>query len=83
MLDWIPEPWVTFVGRFHPLMVHLPIGFLLVVVLLELVGKVKRLAALASPNRLLLGVTVLAAAGTAAAPPPPRGQRGVPGRRRQ
>lgn len=67
MLDWIPEPWVTFVGRFHPLMVHLPIGFLLVVVLLELVGKVKRLASLASPNRLLLGLTVLAAAGTAAA----------------
>ena len=30
--------WQQFLGRFHPLIVHLPIGFLLLVPLLELAG---------------------------------------------
>ncbi|WP_080238212.1 c-type cytochrome domain-containing protein [Spirosoma rigui] len=38
-----PSDWVLFFGRFHPLIVHLPIGFLLIAGLLELgrrLGKV-------------------------------------------
>lgn len=31
-----PSDWALFVGRFHPLIVHLPIGFLLIAGLLEL-----------------------------------------------
>ncbi|MGA0559425.1 c-type cytochrome domain-containing protein [Larkinella sp. VNQ87] len=31
-----PSDWVLFFGRFHPLIVHLPIGFLLIAGLLEL-----------------------------------------------
>jgi uncharacterized membrane protein len=37
-----PSDWAIFFGRFHPLLVHLPIGFLLIVVILEvlrLLGK--------------------------------------------
>jgi uncharacterized membrane protein len=34
--------WQQFLGRFHPLVVHLPIGFLLLVPLLELVGTSRR-----------------------------------------
>jgi uncharacterized membrane protein len=31
-----PSDWAIFFGRFHPLLVHLPIGFLLVVIILEI-----------------------------------------------
>jgi uncharacterized membrane protein len=34
--------WQQFLGRFHPLVVHLPIGFLLLVPLLELAGTFRR-----------------------------------------
>jgi mono/diheme cytochrome c family protein len=67
MGELLPEPWPSFLGRFHPLMVHLPIGFLLVVVLLELAGKLKALAGLAAANRLILAIAALAAIGAAAA----------------
>ena len=30
--------WITFIGRFHPLWVHLPIGFLVLAVLLKIYG---------------------------------------------
>ena len=38
-LDGHPHAdWQQFLGRFHPLMVHLPIGLLLAVPVLELAG---------------------------------------------
>jgi hypothetical protein len=41
-LDGKPHAdWEQFLGRFHPLAVHLPIGFLLLVPLLEVVGRVR------------------------------------------
>lgn len=30
--------WITFIGRFHPLWVHLPIGFLVLAILLKIYG---------------------------------------------
>jgi hypothetical protein len=30
------SPWALFIGRFHPVLVHLPIGFLLIAALLEI-----------------------------------------------
>jgi uncharacterized membrane protein len=37
-----PPEIVLFLGRFHPLLVHLPIGFLLIAFLLELFSRLKR-----------------------------------------
>lgn len=34
--------WTTFIGRFHPLLVHLPIGFLLLGIVLDVVAKRRR-----------------------------------------
>ena len=34
-----PPDFVIFLGRFHPLVVHLPIGFLLLAILMEFAGK--------------------------------------------
>ena len=57
---------VLFVGRFHPVFVHLPIGFLLLAFLLEICSRFKKFENLepAVPFTLLLGV---ASAFTAAA----------------
>lgn len=46
-----------FIGRFHPLLVHLPIGFLLMAFLMEFAGLIKRYEYLAQavPFVLLLG----------------------------
>ncbi len=41
-----PPDLVVFLGRFHPLVVHLPIGFLLLAVLLEVISRFKRYAEL-------------------------------------
>lgn len=38
-----PADWVLFFGRFHPLIVHLPIGFLLIAGMLELGRRLGRL----------------------------------------
>ena len=41
-LDGRPHAdWEQFLGRFHPLLVHLPIGFLLLIPALELAGRVR------------------------------------------
>ncbi|GAA4953107.1 ribonuclease inhibitor [Algibacter agarivorans] len=52
----VPD-FVLFLGRFHPLIVHLPIGFLVFAFLLELLGKKKKYEGLtvAIPLALLLG----------------------------
>ena len=49
--------FVLFLGRFHPLVVHLPIGFLLFAVLLEFVGRFSKNTTLtvATPLALLAG----------------------------
>jgi uncharacterized membrane protein len=48
---------VLFFGRFHPMLVHLPIGGL---VLLELLAKCSRFKDAAQGNRLILGLTAAA-----------------------
>jgi len=57
---------VLFFGRFHPVFVHLPIGFLLFAFLLEFVSLIRRFAYLndAVPFALLMGVLSGIAAGT-------------------
>lgn len=58
---------VLFIGRFHPVFVHLPIGFLLLAFLFEICSRFKRFENLepAVPFTLLLGVaSALTAAGT-------------------
>ena len=57
--------WVLFLGRFHPVLVHLPIGGLLLLVLLELLAKLPRFQGAAQNHRLILGLTAAAAAATA------------------
>jgi uncharacterized membrane protein len=52
---------VQFVGRFHPLIVHLPIGFLLLAGLVEVIGRTRRFADLrpAALMPVLLGLGAL------------------------
>lgn len=60
-----PSDFVLFIGRFHPLIVHLPIGFLLMAFLLEFFARYKKFEQLkyASPFVLLLGaLSAIAAA---------------------
>ena len=38
--------WSLFIGRFHPLLVHLPIGMLIVAFILEVMSRNRRLAVL-------------------------------------
>lgn len=47
LLQTQPGSWTMFFGRFHPLLVHLPIGILVIAFLLEALSKAKRLAFLA------------------------------------
>ncbi len=55
-LDGRPHAnWEQFLGRFHPLVVHLPIGFLLLVPALEVVGRVR--PALREAAGFVLGLT--------------------------
>ena len=51
---------VLFVGRFHPVLVHLPIGGLILLGILELLAKVPRFKDAAQSNRLILGLTAAA-----------------------
>jgi uncharacterized membrane protein/mono/diheme cytochrome c family protein len=55
-LDGKPHAdWQQFLGRFHPLIVHLPIGFLLLVPLLEIAGTFR--SALREAAAFVLGLT--------------------------
>ncbi|GGN08239.1 hypothetical protein GCM10010967_49820 [Dyadobacter beijingensis] len=38
------SPWALFIGRFHPVLVHLPIGFLLIAALIELGRRTGKIA---------------------------------------
>jgi uncharacterized membrane protein len=51
---------VLFLGRFHPVLVHLPIGGLVLLGVLELLANFSRFKDAAQSNRLILGLTAAA-----------------------
>jgi uncharacterized membrane protein/mono/diheme cytochrome c family protein len=57
--------WMQFIGRFHPLAVHFPIALVLLVPIVELVGRSAHLSYLRLSTSFLLGLATLSA--TAAA----------------
>lgn len=61
----VPEI-VLFLGRFHPLLVHLPIGFLCLLGLLEVFARFPRLQLLAHGRGVILTLTLAAAVVTTA-----------------
>jgi len=60
-----PHDLVLFVGRFHPVLVHLPIGGLILLGVLELLAKVPRFKDAAQNNGLILGLTAATSITTA------------------
>ena len=60
-----PHDLVLFLGRFHPLLVHLPIGGIVLLGILELLARFTRFRDAAQSNRLIL--SLVAAASIAAA----------------
>jgi Planctomycete cytochrome C len=55
-----PPDLVLFLGRFHPGLVHLPIGGLVLLGILELLAKFPRFKGAAQNNRLILGLVAAA-----------------------
>ena len=55
-----PHDLVLFLGRFHPMLVHLPIGGLVLLGVLELLAKFARFKDAAQSNRLILRLTAAA-----------------------
>jgi hypothetical protein len=55
-----------FIGRFHVLLVHLPIGFIILLAVLEVLALLPRFKGLAPANRVILGLTLPAVICTAA-----------------
>ena len=53
--------WPQFIGRFHPLAVHLPIALILLVPVLELAGRTQQFAYLRASIPFVLGVALLTA----------------------
>jgi uncharacterized membrane protein len=53
--------WMQFIGRFHPLAVHFPIALVLLVPILELVGRSARFSYLRLSTAFLLGLATFAA----------------------
>lgn len=53
--------WTAFIGRFHPIFVHLPIGFLALIVLLELLKFLNRIVLSTEISNILLFATALSA----------------------
>ena len=56
----VPEKLMLFVGRFHPLIVHLPIGFLAAIAALQMLQWVFRFE-FRTANRVLLWLCALSA----------------------
>ncbi len=56
-----PYDLVLFLGRFHPVLVHLPIGGLILLGVLELFARFPRFQGATQNNRLILGLTTAAA----------------------
>lgn len=61
-----PNDLVLFIGRFHPLLVHLPIGVLALLGLLELLAKWPRFETAAQSRGLILGFAALGSVAAAA-----------------
>ena len=53
--------WLQFIGRFHPIAIHLPIALVLLVPALEIVGRIPQFAYLRASAPFVLGVAVLTA----------------------
>ncbi|RYU97262.1 c-type cytochrome domain-containing protein [Emticicia agri] len=53
--------WTSFFGRFHPILVHLPIGFLIVVGVFELLKIIGRLTISQETIRVLLFISAISA----------------------
>jgi uncharacterized membrane protein len=53
-----PPDIVLFLGHLHPLMVHLPIGLIVLLALLELLGRTRRFSHATANTGLILSVTV-------------------------
>jgi uncharacterized membrane protein/mono/diheme cytochrome c family protein len=51
--------WVQFIGRFHPLAVHLPIALVLLVPVLELAGRNERFSHLRLSTPFVLGIALI------------------------
>jgi uncharacterized membrane protein len=54
------EQWVLFLGRFHPLLIHLPIGILVALVVLEFIPQIRKNTSDNSRN-FLLGIVFVGA----------------------
>lgn len=64
MMTLLQAGWGPFIGRFHPLLVHLPIGILIVAFLLEWLSRFRQLAVLGAavlPTLLFGAVSAVAA----------------------
>ena len=53
--------WAQFIGRFHPIAVHLPIAFILLVPVLELAGRNSRFVYLRPSADFVLGIATVSA----------------------
>ncbi|MEZ4699535.1 MAG: c-type cytochrome domain-containing protein [Rhodothermales bacterium] len=62
-----PSDWIVFFGRFHPLVVHLPIGLLLLAFLMEYLSRGKRFAELKPAVSFTLFLGALSAVGAVCA----------------
>jgi uncharacterized membrane protein len=56
-----PTNLLLFFGRLHPLLVHLPIGFLTILAIVEVAARFKRFKAAAAAREVILFVTVISA----------------------
>jgi uncharacterized membrane protein len=61
MLILAISEWASFFGRFHPLLVHLPIGFLIIVGVLEILKLTGRLSLSQEVIRVILLISALSA----------------------
>jgi hypothetical protein len=60
-----PNDLILFLGRFHPVLVHLPIGGLVLLGVLELLARFTRFTHAAQASRVILGIVTAAAIGAA------------------
>lgn len=57
--------WIQFIGRFHPLAVHLPIALMLLVPLLEVAARWEKFSYLRLSSHFILGLAAIAASAAA------------------
>jgi uncharacterized membrane protein len=60
-----PSEFLLFLGRFHPLFVHLPIGFLIIAFLLECFSRLQRFSEVRHATSLVLLLGTLSAVAAA------------------